>query len=54
MKLDLSNFHKMIDYGLLLNKGALDLSSTDSWLDQLHKKAEKEPSERKQGLHIEA
>ncbi|MND75205.1 MULTISPECIES: hypothetical protein [Pseudomonas] len=54
VKLDLSNFHNMIDYGLLLNKGALDLGSSDSWLDQLHKKAEKDPSERKQGLHIEA
>ncbi len=38
VKLDLSNFHKMIDYGLLLNKGALDLESPDSWLDQLHKR----------------
>ncbi|MDF9774779.1 hypothetical protein [Pseudomonas baetica] len=54
VNLDLSNFHKMIDYGLLLNKGALNLGSSDSWLDQLHKKAEKEPGERKQGLHIEA
>jgi hypothetical protein len=54
VKLDLSNFHKMIDYGLLLNKGALDLGRADSWLDQLHKKAEKDPIEKKQGLHIEA
>ena len=54
VNLDLRNFHKMIDYGLLLNKGALDLRNSDSWLDQLHKKAEKEPSEKKQGLHIEA
>ncbi len=54
VKLDLSNFHKMIDYGLLLNKGALDLRSTDSWLDQLHKNAEKYPFEKRQGLHIEA
>jgi hypothetical protein len=53
VKLDLSNFHKMIDYGLLLNKGALDLESSDSWLDQLHKKADKNPIEKKQGLHIE-
>jgi len=54
VKLDLGNFHKMIDYGLLLNKGALDLGRADSWLDQLHKKAEKDPIEKKQGLHIEA
>jgi hypothetical protein len=51
--LDLTNFHKMIDYGLLLNKGALDLRSTDSWLDQLYKKAKEEPIEKKQGLHIQ-
>lgn len=49
VKLDLSNFHKMIDYGLLLNKGALDLRSTDSWLDQLHKNAEKYPFEKGRG-----
>ena len=54
VKLDLSNFHKMIDYGLLLSKGALDLRSPDSWLDQLHKKSEQDPSVKKQGLHIEA
>jgi hypothetical protein len=54
VKLDLSNFHKMIDYGLLLNKGALDLGRENSWLDQLLKKAEKEPDEKRQGLHIEA
>ncbi|MGF6161077.1 hypothetical protein ABIE16_000342 [Pseudomonas sp. 2725] len=54
VKLDLSNFHKMVDYGLLLNKGALDLRNSDSWLDQLHKKAEKDPIEKKTGLHIEA
>jgi len=54
VKLDLSNFHKMIDYGLLLNKGALDLGRENSWLDQLLKKAEKEPGEKRQGLHIEA
>lgn len=53
MKLDMSNFHKMIDYGLLLNKGALELGKTDSWLDQLHKNAEKDQTEKKQGLHIE-
>lgn len=53
VKLDLSNFHKMIDYGLLLNRGALDLRNSDSWLDQLHKKAEKNPIEKKPGLHIE-
>lgn len=54
VKLDLSNFHKLIDYGLLLNKGALDLGRSDSWLDQLHKKSEKDPNEKRQGLHIEA
>ena len=54
VKLDLTNFHKMIDYGLLLKKSALDLTSTDSWLDQLRKKARQEPIERTQGLHIEA
>ncbi|MBV6824927.1 hypothetical protein [Pseudomonas sp. PD9R] len=52
-KVDLSNFHKLIDYGLLLNKGALELGETDSWLDQLHKNAEKGQNEKKQGLHIE-
>lgn len=46
VKLDLTNFHKMIDYGLLLKKSALDLTSTDSWLDQLRKKARQEPIER--------
>jgi hypothetical protein len=51
--LDLTNFHRLIDYGLLLNKGALDLRSTDSWLDQLYKKAKEEPIEKKQGLHIQ-
>ncbi|KAB0491261.1 hypothetical protein [Pseudomonas vancouverensis] len=51
--LDLSNFHKLIDYGLLLNKGALDLSSSDSWLDQLHKKSETDPDQKRQRLHIE-
>ncbi|MGE8154766.1 hypothetical protein ACQKP5_26415 [Pseudomonas vancouverensis] len=51
--LDLSNFHKLIDYGLLLNKGALDLSSSDSWLDQLHKKSQTDPDQKRQRLHIE-
>lgn len=46
VKLDLTNFHKMIDYGLLLKKSALDLTSTDSWLDQLRKKARQEAIER--------
>lgn len=54
VKLDLSNFHKLIDYGLLLNKGALDLSSPDSWLDQLHKKSGGHPDETRQRLHVEA
>ncbi|MNO68382.1 hypothetical protein D3C76_592110 [compost metagenome] len=53
VKLDLSNFHTLIDYGLLLSKGALDLRSPDSWLDQLHKKSDQDPSVKKQGLHIE-
>ena len=52
--LDLNNFHKMIDYGLLFKRSALELTSTDSWLDQLRKKARQEPIERTQGLHIEA
>jgi hypothetical protein len=54
VKLGLSNFHTLIDYGLLLSKGALDLRSPDSWLDQLHKKSEQDPRVKKQGLHIEA
>lgn len=54
VKVDLTNFHKLIDYGLLLNKGALQLGKTDSWLDQLHKNADMEPRENKQGFHIEA
>lgn len=54
VNLDLRNFHKMIDYGLLLNEGALDLRNSNSWLDQLHKNAEKYPFEKRQGLHIEA
>jgi hypothetical protein len=53
VKLDLTNFHKMVDYGLLLNKGALQLRSANSWLDQLHKNAEKDPTDKKLGLHIE-
>ncbi|MEJ5061388.1 MULTISPECIES: hypothetical protein [unclassified Pseudomonas] len=54
VKLDVTNFHKMIDYGLLLNKGALQVQYAGSWLDQLHKNAEKDPIEKNQGLHIEA
>jgi hypothetical protein len=54
LNVNLTNFHKMIDYGLVLNKGALELRSPDSWLDQLYKNAEKDPFEKKQGLHIEA
>jgi hypothetical protein len=53
VKLDLTNFHKMIDYGLLLNNGALQVQYAGSWLDQLHKNAEKDPIEKNQGLHIE-
>lgn len=51
---DLTNFHKIIDYGLLLNKGALQLEKTDSWLKQLHTYAEMTKVGEKQGLHIEA
>ncbi|UWF48044.1 hypothetical protein NYP20_22445 [Pseudomonas sp. N3-W] len=52
--LNLGNFHKFIDYGLLLNKGALSLHAPDSWLDQLHKNADMEQREKKQGFHVEA
>lgn len=54
VEVSLTNFHKMVDYGLLLNKGALELGKTDSWLDQLHKNADMEQREKKQGFHIEA
>jgi hypothetical protein len=53
LTVDLTDFHKKIDYGLLFKKGALDLWATDSWLDQLRKKSEKDLVEKKQGLHIE-
>jgi hypothetical protein len=54
LNVDLTNAHKMIDYGLVLNKGALELRAPDSWLDQLYKNAEKDPFEKKQGLQIDA
>jgi hypothetical protein len=54
VKVTLSNFHKLIDYGFLLIKGALHMGKTDSWLDQLNKSANIEQHEKKQGLHIEA
>ena len=52
--LDLSNVHGMINYGLLLNKGASHLEMVGSWLDQMSNNAKREEQEKSGSIDTRA